>query len=154
MTKKMQESKIRKIFFEGFKKEITMFCKILIVMLFPVFTIFSHANFNSCDLTDKDVSLTVNEIIREQPDSICSFDGKRMYLMPHRIFPTNNGLFLCNDQSSIFLPALLGDQNGVYLPCVRKLKMRCVNDDCGFCCWDAYKDGIECPNCYVPGEPA
>jgi hypothetical protein len=154
MTKKMQGNKIRKIFSEAFKREIIMFCKFLIAMLFPVFTIFSYANFNACDLTHKDVSLTVNQIIEQQPDSICRFDGERMYLIPHRIFPTTNGLFLCNDQSSIFLPALLGDQNGVYLPCARKLKMRCINEKCRFCCWDAYQDGIECPVCTIPGDPA
>lgn len=96
----------------------------------------------------------MDQIIQEQPDSICNFDGERLYLMPHRIVPTNNGLFLRNDQSSIFLPMLFGDQNRIYILCIRKLKMRCVNKDCKFCCWDAYKDGIECPICNVPGDPA
>ena len=130
-----------------------MFCKILATMLFSVLTIFSYANFNASGLTHKDVSLTMKKIIQEQPESIRSFDGERMYLTPHRIFPTNNGLFLCNDQSSIFLPEILGDQDGVYLLCARRLKMKCVNDECKYCCWDAYQDGIECPICGYPGDP-
>jgi hypothetical protein len=91
--KKIQENTMSKIFSEHFIMEITMFCKILVAMLFSVFTIFSYANFNACDLTHKDVSLAMKKIIQEQPDSIRSFDGERMYLLPHRIFPTNNGLF-------------------------------------------------------------
>ena len=153
MTKKIQENRMGKIFSKKLKKKVAMFCKILVTMLFSVFTIFSYANSSAGDLTRKDISLTMEKILQEQPDSICSFDGERMYLIPHRIFPTNNGLFLRNDQSSIPLPKLLGDENGVYLPCVKRLKMRCVNGNCGFCCWDAFRDGFECPRCNTIGEP-
>jgi hypothetical protein len=154
MTKKMLRIKIRKIFSEGFKTEVVMFCKLLAVMLFPVLTIFSYANFSTSDLSPTDVFLTVDQIIKEQPDSIRSFDGERMYLVPHHIFATNSGLFLRDDRSSIFIPKLFVDEKGIYIPCVRKLKMICVNDRCGYCCWDAYRDGIECPVCGYPGDPA
>jgi hypothetical protein len=131
-----------------------MFCKILVALLFPVFTISCYANSSAFDRFHKDVSLALSQIVQEQPDSICSFDGERMYLMSHRIFPTNDGMYLCHDQSFIFLPLLLKDQNGIYLPCLKSITMRCINPSCGYCCWNAYRDGIECPVCCIPGDPA
>ena len=126
----------------------------LSAVFYCILSIFAYGDCSSCDLSCKGVSCTVNQIMAEQPDSVFRFDEERMYLMPDRIIPTSKGLFLCNEQSSIFLPALFGDQKGIYIPCVRKLRMMCANDNCGYCCWDAYADGIECPRCGYPGDPA
>ncbi len=134
-----------------------MFYKALLMLILAVTSLLANENASEYALKHQEISSAVSsvviQIVTEQSDSIQYFEEDRLYLKAERIFPINNGLLLCNGQSSIILPALFTDQTGYYLPCARRYLMQCVNSNCGYCCWDAYEDGVACPACGAGGDP-
>ena len=131
-----------------------MIYKAFLMFILPIVSILANENASAYTPKCQKISSTIIQIITEQSDSIQYFDGERLYLKVERICPTNNGLLLCNNHSSILLPTLFTDPMGYYLPCLKTCRMKCINPECKYCCWDAYKYGIECPHCEYPGDPA
>ena len=91
----------------------------------------------------------------DQPDSIVDCLEGRIYLKAERIYPTEKGLFLCNEDSAIPIPTLHSDQQGCYLNCAQFDQLvvfyKCTNPNCRNV-WDPYAYGYRCPKCKSPGR--
>ena len=74
-------------------------------------------------------------IMKEQPDSIEFYEEGKLYLKSEKIFPTRNGLFLCNKNSFISLPIVHSTERGSYITFQPKDEWRvfykCSNPKCG-----------------------
>lgn len=90
----------------------------------------------------------------EQPDAIIHYQEDKLYLKPERIIPTQNGLFLYDNNSAIRLAVVFSDQQGCYIRCVQYDELagfyKCTNKDCNNV-WDPNRSR-KCPKCGSPGK--
>lgn len=83
------------------------------------------------------------DVMMNSLSAVKCVDGHKIYLKTERILPSDNGMMLVGDDSSmILLPKLYSDQYGCYI----KSFMMCKS--CGF----DLPEGIEdCPECWSEG---
>lgn len=90
-----------------------MFRSLLFLSILSIVSVFAHEEFNPYALLkSSDPAL---QILAEQPDSIESIQGGKLYLKTERILLTKQGLFLLSSQSMIPLAAIFADDHGCYI---------------------------------------
>lgn len=131
-----------------------MFLNFFIIFILSLTSLCAHEEINTHRFDHLDTFPIVLQIFSEQAESIQSHDDEngKLYLKSERIYPSNNQLWLYDNNSAISLPTLFMDKNGYYiLSRIRgEVPYQCPN--CGRRWYYSEDPTLYCRVCLVRGE--
>lgn len=97
------------------EQDISQFISTILVFMAAQLNGISNEIISETEQVAQEQLYCAMQILEEQPDSVKFYDQGKLYLKSERILATEKGLFLCDENSAIFLPIIHSADRGSFV---------------------------------------